>query len=93
MKSMVLTGIRKMEMIEVPDPKIVHDTDVLIKMDRVGVCGSDIHYYTTGKIGSQIVEYPFPVGHEGAGTVIEIGSAVKNVTIGDEIAIEPAMPY
>lgn len=92
MKSMVLTGIRKMEMIEVPDPKIVNDTDVLIKMERVGVCGSDIHYYTTGKIGSQVVEYPFPVGHEGAGTVVAIGPAVKTVKVGDEIAIEPAMP-
>jgi len=92
MKSMVLTGIRKMEMVEVPDPKIINNTDVLIKMDRVGVCGSDIHYYTSGKIGSQVVEYPFPVGHEGAGTVIEIGSAVTHVKIGDEIAVEPAMP-
>jgi len=92
MKSMMLTGIRKMEMIEVPDPKIVHDTDVLIKMERVGVCGSDIHYYTTGKIGSQVVEYPFPVGHEGAGTVAAVGPAVKTVKVGDEIAIEPAMP-
>jgi L-iditol 2-dehydrogenase len=92
MKAMVLTGIRQMKMIDVPDPKIVNDTDVLIKMERVGVCGSDIHYYTTGKIGSQVVEYPFPVGHEGAGTVVEIGSAVKNVKVGDEIAIEPAMP-
>ena len=92
MKAMVLTGIRQMEMMEVPDPKIVNDTDVLIKMERVGVCGSDIHYYATGKIGSQVVEYPFPVGHEGAGTVVKIGSAVKTVKIGDEIAIEPAMP-
>jgi len=92
MKAMVLTGIRQMEMREVPDPKIVNDTDVLIKMERVGVCGSDIHYYTTGKIGSQVVEYPFPVGHEGAGTVIEIGSAVTHVKVGDEIAVEPAMP-
>lgn len=81
-----------MEMMDVPDPKIVNNTDVLIKMERVGVCGSDIHYYTTGKIGSQVVEYPFPVGHEGAGTVVEIGSAVKTVQVGDEIAIEPAMP-
>ena len=89
---MVLTGIRQMEMIEVPDPKIIHDTDVLIKMQRVGVCGSDIHYYATGKIGSQVVQYPFPVGHEGAGTVIEVGSAVKSVKVGDEIGIEPAMP-
>jgi L-iditol 2-dehydrogenase len=92
MKAMVLTGIRQMKMVEVPDPEIVNDTDVLIKMERVGVCGSDIHYYTTGKIGSQVVQYPFAVGHEGAGTVIEIGSAVTKVKVGDEIAIEPAMP-
>ena len=92
MKSMVLTGIREMKMIDVPDPKIKNQNDVLIKMERVGVCGSDIHYYTTGKIGSQVVEYPFPVGHEGAGTVIEVGSLVTNVSVGDKIAIEPAMP-
>lgn len=92
MKSMVLTGIGKMEMIEVPDPKIERDTDVLIKMERVGVCGSDIHYYTTGKIGSQVVSYPFAVGHEGAGTVTATGAAVTSVKPGDAIAIEPAMP-
>jgi L-iditol 2-dehydrogenase len=92
MKAMVLTGIRQMEMREVPDPKIVNDTDVLIKMARVGVCGSDIHYYTTGRIGSQVVQYPFPVGHEAAGIVLKVGKAVTTVKPGDEIAVEPAMP-
>ena len=92
MKSMVLTGIRQMKMIEAPDPQIVKDDDVLIKMKRVGVCGSDIHYYVSGKIGSQVVQYPFPVGHEGAGTVVKIGKSVTRVKPGDEIAIEPAMP-
>ena len=52
---MVLTGIRQMEMMEWPDPMIVKDTDVLLKLEAVGVCGSDIHYYSTGKIGSQVV--------------------------------------
>jgi L-iditol 2-dehydrogenase len=92
MKSMQLTGIREMKMVEVPDPKIVNDTDVLIKMKVLGVCGSDIHYYTSGKIGSQVVKYPFPVGHEGAGEVLAIGSKVSHVKVGDRIAIEPAMP-
>jgi L-iditol 2-dehydrogenase len=92
MKSMMLTGIRQMEMIEVPEPVIVNPKDVKIKMAVVGICGSDIHYYTNGKIGSQIVKYPFPVGHEGAGVVIETGSAVKNLKPGDIVAIEPAMP-
>lgn len=92
MKSMMLTGIRKMEMREVPEPVIVNPKDVKIKMAVVGVCGSDIHYYVNGKIGSQVVKYPFPVGHEGAGVVIETGSAVKDLKPGDNVAIEPAMP-
>ena len=92
MKAMVLTGIRQMEMIELPMPKILKSSDVLIKMQVVGVCGSDVHYYTQGRIGSQVVKYPFPVGHEGAGEVIEVGSAVSRVKPGDRIAIEPAMP-
>ena len=92
MKSMQLTGIRQMEMFEAPKPEIKTDTDVLIRMQAVGVCGSDVHYYTTGKIGSQVVQYPFPVGHEGAGVVEKVGSAVRSLRPGDRIAIEPAMP-
>jgi L-iditol 2-dehydrogenase len=92
MKAMMLTGIRKMEIQDVPDPEITRPLDVKIKMLVLGICGSDIHYYTQGQIGSQKVEYPFPVGHEGAGIVIETGSGVTRVKTGDKIAIEPAMP-
>ncbi len=92
MKAMRLTGIRSMEMQTVPTPAVVRDTDVLIQMTRVGVCGSDVHYYTVGKIGSQVVDYPFTVGHEGAGMVKEVGAAVSRVKPGDHVAIEPAMP-
>ncbi|HEY4784481.1 MAG TPA: alcohol dehydrogenase catalytic domain-containing protein [Bacteroidales bacterium] len=91
MKAMQLTGIREMKMFDVPTPKIVNDTDVLIKMTTVGVCGSDVHYYTTGKIGDQVVRYPFTVGHEGAGIVEKVGMAVSRVKPGDRIAIDPAM--
>jgi L-iditol 2-dehydrogenase len=91
MKAMMLTGIHEMEMAEVPMPQIKSDKDVLIKMTCIGVCGSDVHYYTTGKIGSQVVEYPYAVGHEGAGIVEAIGSGVTNVKVGDRIAIEPAI--
>ncbi len=91
MKAMMLTGIRQMEMKEVPDPVITNPEDVKIRMSVVGICGSDIHYYTRGKIGSQVVSYPFTVGHEGAGVVVETGSSVKRVKPGDAIAIEPAM--
>jgi L-iditol 2-dehydrogenase len=92
MKAMMLTGIRKMEMKEIPEPLIVKPNDVKIKISVVGICGSDIHYYTKGQIGSQVVEYPFAVGHESAGIVTETGKNVKRVKPGDVIAIEPAMP-
>ena len=92
MKAMRLTGIREMEMLEVDKPRIVAADDVLIKMTDVGVCGSDVHYYGRGKIGSQVVKYPFTVGHEGAGIVEAVGKAVKRVKVGDLIAIEPGTP-
>jgi L-iditol 2-dehydrogenase len=92
MKAMMLTGIRQMGMKEVPEPVLIKPNDVKIRMSVVGICGSDIHYYTQGQIGSQVVEYPFAVGHEGAGTVVETGKDVKRVKPGDIIAIDPAMP-
>jgi L-iditol 2-dehydrogenase len=91
MKAFPLTSQRAMALGDAPDPQIRRPTDVLIRMGAVGVCGSDIHYYTTGRIGSQIVEYPFTVGHECAGTVVEVGGDVKRVRPGDRVAIEPAM--
>lgn len=91
MKAMVLTGIRQIDIREVPDPLITSPTDVLIRMGAVGICGSDIHYFNEGKIGCQVVNYPFTIGHEGAGTVMEVGSAVTRVKPGDRIAIEPAV--
>lgn len=91
MRAMRLTGIREMEMIDVPDPTIERDTDVLIRMQVVGVCGSDVHYYETGQIGSQVVQYPYTVGHEGSGIVDAVGSAVTALKPGDRIAIDPAM--
>lgn len=92
MKAMVLTGIRKMEMQDFPMPEITEEDHVLVRMKVVGVCGSDVHYYVNGKIGSQVVRYPFPVGHEGSGEVVKVGSGVTAVRPGDRIAVEPAMP-
>ena len=91
MKAVMLTGIRQFEIKEVPDPKIINDTDVLIRIKSVGVCGSDIHYYTTGRIGSQIVQFPFIIGHEAAGIVEKTGKSVTRVKPGQRIAIDPAV--
>ena len=92
MRSMKLTGIRAMEMFDVPEPLLVNDSDVLIKMKSLGVCGSDIHYYTSGRIGSQVVSFPFTVGHECSGIVERVGKAVSRLKPGDRVAIDPAMP-
>jgi L-iditol 2-dehydrogenase len=91
MKAMMLTGIREMEMKEVPDPVLKQPDDVMIRLLVLGICGSDIHYYTRGQIGSQVVKYPFTVGHECAGMVMETGPGVTHVAKGDIIAVEPAM--
>ena len=91
MKAVALTGIREMGIIDMPVPKIKNDFAVLIKIKMVGICGSDIHYYETGRIGSQIVKYPYLVGHECAGVVEAVGKGVKNLRPGDRIAVDPAV--
>jgi L-iditol 2-dehydrogenase len=90
MKSVVLTGIRRAEVREDPTPRIQKDTDVLLRIGAVGVCGSDVHYYDTGRIGSQVVKYPYRVGHECSATVEEVGSAVASLKPGDRVAVDPA---
>ncbi len=81
-----------MEARDVPAPTLTRDTDVLIKMARVGICGSDVHYFAEGGIGSQRVQYPWAVGHEGAGVVAQVGVGVTRVKPGDRIAFDPAQP-
>ena len=88
----MLTGIRQMQFTEVPVPKIAENNDVLVKIIGVGVCGSDIHYYKSGRIGDQVVKYPFPVGHEAAGIIQKAGDGVTDFKPGDRVAIDPAMP-
>ena len=90
MKAVVLTGIGQMEMRDVPAPKIKKSNEVLLKIERVGVCGSDVHYYETGRIGSQIVEYPFIVGHECSATVEAAGKSVRRVRVGEQVVVDPA---
>ena len=66
--------------------------DVRIKTHTVGVCGSDVHYYTHGKIGPFVVNAPMVLGHEASGTVIEIGTEVRHLQVGDRVCMEPGIP-
>ena len=77
MKKIVLRGIREMGLTDTITPLISNKNDVKIKLVTIGVCGSDIHYYSEGKIGTQVVQYPFPVGHECSGIIEEIGEDVN----------------
>ncbi len=91
MKAIMLTGLRQMELRDVPEPEIEKKTDVLLKIERIGVCGSDVHYYETGRIGSQVVTYPYITGHECAATVKAIGKSVTRVKVGDAVVVDPAV--
>lgn len=88
MKVAVMLGIGKMGFEErpIPTPK---DNEVLVKLEYVGICGSDIHYYENGRIGDYIVEPPFVLGHEPGGTVVAVGKDVKHLKPGDRVALEP----
>ena len=88
MKTAVMLDIGKMgfEERQIPVPK---ENEVLVKIEYVGICGSDLHYYEHGRIGNYIVKPPFVLGHESGGTVVETGKAVKHLKVGDRVALEP----
>lgn len=88
MKVAVMNGIGQMGFTEraIPQPA---DNEVLVKLEYVGICGSDMHYYETGRIGDYIVKPPFVLGHEPGGTVVEVGKNVKHLKVGDRVALEP----
>ncbi len=89
MKAAFLTGIRQMEIRETSPPKISDPHGVLLHVGVVGVCGSDVHYYTTGRIGTLVVKYPEWTGHECAGTVVAVGDEVKKLKVGQRVAVDP----
>lgn len=88
MKVAVMQGIGKMELITRDIPK-VKDHEVLVKLEYVGICGSDMHYYETGAIGAYEVKPPFVLGHEPGGTVVSVGKDVTHLQAGDRVALEP----
>ena len=89
MKAALLTRLREIEIGDVPEPQLTGPCDVLLRIDAVGVCGSDVHYYKTGRIGAAVVKYPFVMGHECAGTVQQVGPEVRGLLAGQRVAIDP----
>ena len=90
MKAVQLTGIRQTEICEIDAPSIQRDDDVLIDIAVVGVCGSDVHYFNEGGIGEmRVVQYPWVIGHECAGTIAAAGPAVSGLAVRDRVAVDP----
>jgi L-iditol 2-dehydrogenase len=87
-KAVYMTGLNKMEIREIAVPQI-KDNEVLIKLEYVGICGSDVHYLEHGSIGDFIVNGDFILGHECAGEIVQLGSKVTELSIGDKVALEP----
>lgn len=91
MKSVLLTGIKTLELKDTPVPEIKRDNDVLLRLGAAGVCGSDIHYFNEGRIGDQVITFPFSIGHECSAIVEKVGRGVKRLKPGQRVAIEPAI--
>jgi D-xylulose reductase len=92
MKALVLKEKNKLAILDMNIEETLGPDDVRIKMHTVGICGSDVHYYTHGKIGNFIVTEPMVLGHEASGTVVETGKNVKTLKAGDRVCMEPGIP-
>ncbi|MDR6434518.1 NAD(P)-dependent alcohol dehydrogenase [Brucella pseudogrignonensis] len=92
MKALVLEEKGKLSLRDFDLPNTLGRKDVRIKIHTVGICGSDVHYYTHGRIGHFIVNEPMVLGHEASGTVIEVGEDVTHLAVGDRVCMEPGIP-
>ncbi len=92
MRALVLERKGELSLRDVELPLGVGPGDVKIAVETVGVCGSDVHYYTHGRIGPYVVKEPLVLGHEASGRVVEVGAAVKDLRVGDRVCMEPGIP-
>lgn len=88
MKALFLTGKSQVEYKEIPMPECPDD-GLLLKVEAVGLCGSDVRNYVHG---STKLKYPVVLGHENAGTVVEAGKDVTAFAVGDKLVLNPAIP-
>jgi L-iditol 2-dehydrogenase len=90
MRASRLHGIRDMRIEELPRPT-PGPGEVLLKVASVGVCGSDVHYYLHGRIGSQVVTSPITMGHEFSAWVAGLGEGVAGLELGQLVAVDPGI--
>lgn len=91
-RALVLERQHELGLREIDLPLEVGPDMVKIAIHTVGVCGSDVHYYTHGRIGPFVVDAPMVLGHEASGTVVEVGEGVTHLAVGDRVCMEPGIP-
>ena len=91
-KGAFMRGIDKMIIKEIPVPEI-GKKEVLVSLEYVGICGSDVHYFHNGCCGSYKVDLSedYMLGHECAGTIVKVGEEVEKLKVGDRVALEPGI--
>ncbi len=92
MQALVLEKQNQLSLREIDLTETLGPDDVRIAIKTVGVCGSDVHYYTHGRIGPFVVEAPMVLGHEAAGVITEVGDRVQDLAVGDRVCMEPGIP-
>lgn len=92
MTALVLEERGRLSLREIDLPHTLGPRDLRIAIHTVGICGSDVHYYTHGRIGPFVVEEPMVLGHEASGTVVEVGAEVTDLAPGDRVCMEPGIP-
>ncbi len=92
MTALVLEERGRLSLRPVDLPDALGPADVRIAIHTVGICGSDVHYYTHGKIGPFVVHAPMVLGHEASGVVTEVGATVTDLSVGDRVCMEPGVP-
>lgn len=92
MQALVLEATRELALRDIDLPQELGPQDVRIRIHTVGICGSDLHYYTHGRIGPFKVDAPMVLGHEASGTITEVGREVSQLKVGDRVCMEPGIP-
>jgi L-iditol 2-dehydrogenase len=90
MKCLKLYGEHDLRCENSDQPKI-NETEVLIEVKSVGICKSDIHYFSFGEIGGTKIDQPLILGHEFSGEIFKVGDKVTKFQIGDRVAVDPAI--
>jgi D-xylulose reductase len=92
MQALVLKEKNKLAIEDFQAEECLGPDDVRIGIKDVGICGSDVHYFLHGNIGDFVVRKPMVLGHEASGEILEIGSAVRHLKVGDRVCMEPGIP-